>query len=179
MTYKRLILTSLCLLFLLFSAAGCGPYQGLRARQAPASNYDMGQTIGHYVQNFDNYTVQASFWGAKDAYLTALVFDIRGDAFSLRTEGDWKPVNSAEELQKLVNRMRESHRLTDFVRALIIENQGETVVVGAIYTPGSSRTSVEASEPNVLIIQDVDDRDMLGAGGSRPGGRPAPDSGKS
>jgi hypothetical protein len=124
-----------------------------RASLAPGGSYGMERSVEQVVQNADEYEIYAS----KLAYTTAIVFDPKGDQYTIKPlEKWWTPVEGRQELLKYLNQMNDAFNMRTGMRVIeVTAPEGGKDAAGLIYTPGIARVGQDPEQPTVVTIYAV------------------------
>jgi hypothetical protein len=127
---------------LVVTIAGCVP--GMGNLVAP-EEYGLTDNVDELANRFEEFDVYAS---SDRATTTALVFDQRGDGWTIRPQRSfWIPVESRYELDDRIAEMRWAYGQANRLRA--IRTPDGQAAAGMVYSPAIVGTRVE--EPEVVI----------------------------
>jgi hypothetical protein len=125
---------------------GCAPGA---ANLAPPGEYGLTSSVDELVDRFGEFEVLAS---RDRATTTALVFDFRGDDWTLETSGGgfWRRIESPQELADFIGEMRWAFGQGN--RLMAIRAPGSQEAAGLVYTPALVATS---SEGRTITVRSV------------------------
>jgi hypothetical protein len=124
---------------LVVTIAGCAPRMG---NLVAPEEFGLTDNVDMLVNRFEEFDVYAS---SDRATTTALVFDQRGDGWTIRPQRSfWIPVETRGELTDRIEEMRWAFSQANRLRA--IRTPDGQAAAGMVYSPAIVGTRVEESE---------------------------------